>query len=179
MESQSLTQTLLLFKGLMASGKSTVSQAVGKRLGWPIIHVDDIGDVLETRQLPERKPASYDILFAMERSLLGQNFSVVLESALRGKEGFERAKQLCQDTHTTLKVIECFCSDDEVLRRRLETRPPRPTQIIKDWQGFLEYRKKALPDFAYEMDCPVLRVDTARDLEAITDKVVIWLKEVN
>jgi hypothetical protein len=131
------------------------------------------------RQLLERKPASYDILFSLGKSLLEQNFSVILESALRGKEGFERAKQLGQGTNTVLKVVECFCSDDEVLRERLETRPHRPTQLIKDWQSFLEYRESALPDFDYLIDCPVLTVDTARDLETITDEVVTWLKEVN
>jgi predicted kinase len=179
MESQSSSQTLLLFKGLMGSGKSTLSQAVGKHLGWPVLNIDDIGDVFETRQLPERKPASYDILFALGKRLLEQNFSVILESALRGKEGFERAKQLCQDQNTALKVVECFCSDDKVLKHGLETRPHRPTQIIKDWQSLLEYREKTLPEFAYEMECPVLTVDTARDLNITTNEVVTWLKEVN
>jgi AAA domain len=163
----------------MGSGKSTVSQAVGKRLGWPIINIDDIGDVLETRQLPDRKPASYVILFVLGKSLLEQNFSVILESALRGKEGFEKAKQISQEINVNLRVIECFCSDDKVLRQRFETCPHRPTQLIQDWQGFLEYREKALPDFDYSMDCPDLRVDTARDLEVITNEVVKWLKEVN
>jgi predicted kinase len=179
MESQSLTQTLLLFKGLMGSGKSTVSQAVGKRLDWPVINIDDIGDVFVTRQLPDRKPASYDILFALDKSLLEQNFSVILESALRGKEGFDRAKSISQEVDVNLRVIECFCSDDKILWQRFEVRPRRPTQTIKDWQGFLEYREKALPDFAYEMDCPILTVDTARDLGNITDEVVAWLKKVD
>lgn len=104
---------------------------------------------------------------------------MILEATLRGKEGFERAKQFSQDLNVNLRVVECFCSNDEVLRERLKTRPHRPTQLIKDWQAFLEYREEALPNFAYEIDCPVLTVDTARDLDITTDEVVTWLKEVN
>jgi gluconate kinase len=88
----------------MGSGKSTVSRAVGKRSGWPVINIDDIGDVLETR-------------------------------------------------------------------------PHRPTQIIRDWQGFLEYRAKVLPDFDYVMDCPVLRVDTAQPLNEIVRETLHWLQQ--
>jgi predicted kinase len=174
-----MIQTLLLFKGLMGTGKSTLSQAVGKRMGWPVINIDDIADVFVSRQLSDRQPASYDIMFSLGKSLLEQNFSVILESSLRGEEGFERSKQLAKAMNAQLRVIECFCSDDALWRQRLETRPLRPNQLIRDWHSFLEYKEKALPDFAYKIDCPVLTVDTARDLETITDEVVTWLKEVN
>jgi predicted kinase len=172
-------QTLLLFKGLMGSGKSAISQAVGKRLGWPVINIDDIGDVFITRQLPDRKPTSYDILFNLGKSFLEQDFSVILESSLRGKEGFERAKQISQEMNIQLRVVECFCSDEAVWKERLETRAYRPNQLIRDWQSFLEYREKALPDFAYEVNCPVLTVDTARDSNMITNEVIDWLNTTN
>jgi predicted kinase len=172
-------QTLLLFKGLMGTGKSTLSQAVGKRMGWPVINIDDIADVFVRCQLSDRQPASYDILFNLGKSLLEQNFSVILESSLRGEEGFERGKQLAEASNIPLRLIECYCSDESLWQQRLETRPYRPNQLIRDWGSFLDYRKKALPDFVYEIDCPVLSVDTARDLETITDEVITWLKEVN
>jgi predicted kinase len=172
-------QILLLFKGLMGTGKSTLSQAVGQRMNWPVLNIDDIADIFVSRQLPNRQVARYDILFSLGESFLKQGFSVILESSLRGEEGFERGKQLAKNMNAQLRVVECHCSDEALWKERLETRPHRPNQLIRDWQSFLEYREKALPDFAYEIDCPVLSVDTARDLEMTTNEVITWLKEVN
>jgi predicted kinase len=163
----------------MGTGKSTLSQAIGKRMNWPVLNIDDIRDTFETRQLSEKQAACYDIFFALGESLLRQGFSVTLESSLRGKEGFERGKQLAQATNTQLRVIECFCSDETLWKERLETRAFRPNQLIRDWQSFLEYREKALPDFDYATDCPTLSVDTAESLETVTDKAVKWLISAN
>ena len=148
-------------------------------MNWPVLNIDDLADVFVSRQLPDRQAACYDILFSVGESFLKQGFSVILESSLKGKEGFERGKQLARTMNAELKVIECFCSNETLWRERLETRPYRPNQLVRNWESFLEYREKALPDFAYKIDCPVLTVDTARDLETITSEVVTWLKEVN
>jgi hypothetical protein len=117
-------------------------------------------------------------LFSLGESLLKQGFSVILESSLRGKEGFERGKQLAH-LNAQLRVTECYCSNEALWKERPETRPYRPTQLIREWQSFLEYREKALAEFDYPMNCPVLRVDTARDLTTVTNEVITWLKEVN
>jgi predicted kinase len=171
--------TLLLFKGLMGTGKSTLSQSIGKRMNWPVLNIDDIRDTFETRQLSEKQAACYDILFSLGESLLEQGFSVILESSLRGKEGYERGKHLAQTVNAQLRIIECSCSDEALWKERLEARPYRPNQLIRDWQSFLEYRAKVLPDFDYSMDCPVLSVDTAEPLESITNKAVKWLVSAN
>jgi hypothetical protein len=168
-----------LFKGVIGTGKSTLSQEVGKRMNWPVLNIDDIADVFVSRQLSDRQGACYDILFSLGESLLTQGFSVMLESSLRGEEGFERGKQLAKNMNTQLRVIECYCSDEDVWKERLETRPYRPNQLIRDWGSFLEYKAKALPDFDYPMACPALSIDTARPLQVITDEVVDWLDSTN
>ena len=63
----------------MASGKTTLSLALGERLGWPVVDKDDINDVLIRRV---RKPGP----LAYEATLIASKSQSSLESTIASKE---------------------------------------------------------------------------------------------
>jgi len=171
-------QTLLAFKGLMGVGKSALSRAVGKRLGWPVMDKDDFSDVL-MGQVDGYGPLAYESMFSVTRSLLQQGFSVIVDSPLRGEVGYLKAQSLASEAGATLRVAVCKCSDEKTWRRRLETRQRRPAHVLKTWDDLERYKEGALADFDYPIPSPTLTVDTTDPLSDTVERVVGWLYTVH
>jgi predicted kinase len=168
-------QTLLMLKGPVGIGKSTLSRALGRRLHWPIIDKDDYSDVL-LRHLKPHGEAAYDYMFAAVRALLGQGFSVICDSPLRGHISYKKAEMLAREAHSRLYILECHLDDDTLWRERIESRARRPAHIIQTWQALLNYRKNAEADFDYQMPTQTLQLDMAEPLENNLERATAWLK---
>ena len=165
---------LLVLRGLVGIGKSTLSRSLGKRLGWPIVDKDDFSDVLLTH-VESYGPLAYNSMFSVTESLLKQKFSVICDSPLRGEVGGLRAETLAEQTGAELRVLDCVLSDEDVWKVRLETRHRRPAHVIESWADLSRYRQQASGGFDYSIKAPILEVDMAGPLEQLTEQVVTWL----
>ena len=165
---------LLMFKGPVGIGKSTLSRKLGERLGWPILDKDDFSDVL-MMHVEHYGPLAYDSMFSVAKSLLQQGFSVICDSPLRGEVGGLRAETLAEQTDAELRVLDCILPDETVWKTRLETRYRRPAHVIETWADLTRYREQASGGFDYSIKAPILEVDMAGPLEQLTEQVVTWL----
>ena len=158
----------------MGVGKSALSRAVGKRLGWPVVDKDDFSDVLMAQVKPYG-PLAYKSMFSVAESLLAQGFSVICDSPLRGEVGYLAAEKLAQGNRSRLRIVACSLSDETLWKARLETRERRPAHILKTWDDLLRYRTQAETDFSYETSSPTLELDMAEPLGELTENVIKWL----
>ena len=164
-------------RGLMASGKTTLSLALGERLGWPVVDKDDINDVLINR-VRKSGPLAYEAMFGIALNLSKQGFSVICDSPLTGPEGYGHAAIISSTTGAKVRLIDCHCFDDAVWRRRIETRERRPAQRVKRWSTFLLYRRRSKKQMFLATDYPTLQVDTVLPLEQNLRHILTWLQEV-
>ena len=169
-----LGSTLLLLKGPLAVGKSSLARVLGRCLGWPVVDKDDASDVLMAC-LENYGPAAYGVMFAQTKSLL-EGFSVIVDSPLRGEVGLKNALKIA-GRHADVKVLECFCSDKEVWRERLETRQRRPAHVLKTWADFETYWQTAERDYNYPVAQPLLKLDMMEPLEANVVRAAKWLSD--
>ena len=160
----------------MAVGKSTLARALATTLDWVVVDKDDAADVL-VNYLEDYSPASYEIMFRQTESLLDQGFNVVMVSSFRGELGLNNAAALAARQGAELKVISCVCSDKRLWRSRLESRTPRPAQLITTWQVFEAYWARAANDFGYDISHPHLEIDTSMAIDKNIKRISSWLEE--
>ena len=160
-------QTLLVFRGPVAVGKSTLSRALGERLGWPVADKDDFSDML--LNLEGYGPLAYKSMFSVAESLLRQGFSVICNSPLRGEA-------LAKCASAEFCLVSCVLSDKTLWKTRIETRERRPAHVIKTWADLDRYGEQASADFDYSIKAPALTMDMAAPLETNLERTLTWLQ---
>ena len=126
---------LIAVGGLIASGKSSLAEALGRRLCVPVIS----SDVTRKRMLgvepttplahgvgqgayrADRQGEVYAEVLRRARVVLESGRSVVLDATFRRRTDREAAKRLAEDVGASFSLIECRASD-AVARARLEAR---------------------------------------------------------
>ena len=152
-------QFLLQMAGMPGSGKSALARLIGRSAKAVVIDKD----VLKTAALetgPEEKLAAgiaYDTFFGLADHLLGQGWSVVLDSPSFWETIPKRGSEIAANRHIPYFFIECVCDDKDELARRLRERTKLTSQpgeeVLEDsWNTIT-------PAEAH------LRVDTTQDLE--------------
>ncbi len=152
-------QFLLQMAGMPGSGKSALARLIGRSTKAVVLDKD----VVKTSALEagaEEKLAgglSYDVFFALADHLLGQGWSVVLDSPSFWETIPKRGAEIAAKRHIPYFFIECVCDDESELARRLRERTKLTSQpgaeILEDsWNTIT-------PAEAH------LRVDTTQDLE--------------
>jgi predicted kinase len=128
---------LVLVGGPTGSGKSTIAEAVAADLGATIASFDWVMSGL--RAFPEvwaaleypverQRAIGWSLLGRVAEQQLRGNRSAVLDLVAR-EEPREQWAQLAARYHAGFHVIECICSDAEVLRQRVDGR----MRGIPDW----------------------------------------------
>ncbi len=165
----------LLMKGPPGSGKSTLARALSRRLGWPLVDKDDVRDLLG-----DSNPGlAYDIMFSLGRRQLLQGLSVICDSPLGYRRGYERAVQIARETRARLAVVECVCPDEEVWLRRIEARQALslPAHHTTDWVGVQAYHQRTAEEGGYSIAHPHLVLDTSRPVSELCGHVLRWLEQ--
>ena len=117
--------------GVPGSGKTTLAHALAKPLGAVVIDHDVTKSALLGADVPlaQAGHASYMVLDALARHLLGQGHTVIFDSPCAYIELLERGQQLAQAQGAAYRYIECVVADLDEIERRLRTRPRLPSQI--------------------------------------------------
>jgi len=119
---------LILFTGLPGTGKSTIAEAVGRKLGIPVFAKDWLegtllhSNVVAGDAMDQLGSAGYNLLTALaERQLmLGQ--SAILDSVASTRSIRRTWMGLKQKYNADWRVIECICSDSALHLERLNGR---------------------------------------------------------
>jgi predicted kinase len=167
---------LIAMKGMPGCGKSAVSRALGKQLGCPVIDKDDIKDILDGHT-SEVGPLAYETMFNVAHRQLLQGLDVICDSPLTFRIGYEKARLVATETHASLVIVECTCSDEQEWSQRINGRKrlqlPAHHQI--DWDTFQTNRPEMERVMDYPVSHPRLIVDTIRPLDEIATEIIRWL----
>lgn len=116
---------LVVMMGLPGTGKSAVAEAIARDIGAPVLSVDPIEAAMlrwGIRREHGSGYAAYEVAHAIARSQLELGQSAVIDAV----NGVETARAWWRDLAAEFGVrralVECICSDQDVHRRRVESR---------------------------------------------------------
>ena len=173
--------------GLMGTGKTTLAQALGQDLGWPVVHSDAVRKTLAgltpTTPTPtEFGQGIYDADFSRRtyeemRGQAGAHLAagqgVILDGSYKRASERDLVKQLAREKGAAALFLYCACPL-EVVRERLGIRARDPESISDGREEILEAQAQdfdpvdfTLPDF--------WGVNTSREMPEILEKVKFLL----
>jgi predicted kinase len=125
---------IILFRGKVATGKTTMSNELGKALQVPVIHKDDIYDSI-ANFIPEhglRNKICFDYLYRFLETVIKCNARIILDFGLNDMDDVRRLKTWVELRGSEFKSILCLCVDETIWSTRLEERNanPLPNQFI-------------------------------------------------
>ncbi|HHD63249.1 MAG TPA: hypothetical protein ENK96_02550, partial [Desulfobulbaceae bacterium] len=145
---------ILVFFGLIASGKSTLAEAVARREGMLYLNTDRVRKELAGIDATERRPdalgqgiyspeyteRTYRTMLDTTTEQVRQGGSVVLDGSYSRRKDREGVLDCDRQTGAAVFFILCACSDQEV-RRRLEIRARDPL-AVSDGRWDIYHRQK-------------------------------------
>ncbi|MCX7707196.1 MAG: ATP-binding protein [Anaerolineae bacterium] len=173
------TRQLVVFAGPPATGKTSLARTVARELRAVYLDKDTIKDVAVAvgremklaQALELAGPLSYELLVALARDNLTLGLSVVLDSPAGYRRFRERVEQMARAAQADLKLIECICTNESLLRDRIERRGQEtPDYRPHDWESYQRERAQF-----ERLTGPRLIVDTAEPLQLNVRKVLNYL----
>ena len=116
---------LIVMAGLPGSGKSSIADALGRRLPAPVVSVDPIEAAMLRAGVSRGEPtglAAYVVAEAVADSALSLGQTVIVDAVNAVEAARRQWRELAVRHATALEIIEVICSDPIVHRRRLEGR---------------------------------------------------------
>jgi predicted kinase len=179
---------LIVIFGLIASGKTTLAQALGRSQGWPVVHSDmvrkNLVGIPATQRVevpygqgiyaPDISGRTYQEMFRQAREHLESGRSVVLDGSFMRAVDRQQAGELAAFCQAEVFFILCSCSAEETLRR-LAKRSTDSEAISNGRQEILMAQQKVFEPINDLQEVPVLILDTERPLEAIMEEILGFL----
>jgi len=116
---------LIVMAGLPGSGKSTIAEVVGNRLGFAVLSVDPIESAILSAGIDSDQPtglAAYLVAEAIADAALANGQTIIVDAVNAVDPAREQWLSLARKHGETVNFIEVTCSDPELHRTRLETR---------------------------------------------------------
>lgn len=116
---------LIAMAGLPGSGKSTIAEIVGNRLGIPVLSVDPIESAILSAGINSDEPtglAAYLVAETLAESIIAIGGSIIVDAVNAVDPAREQWVRLAARYGAPLRFIEVVCSDSDLHRERLEAR---------------------------------------------------------
>ena len=116
---------LIAMAGLPGSGKSTIAEIVGERLGIPVVSVDPIESAILGAGIDSDQPtglAAYLVAETLAESVLLTGQSIIIDAVNAVDPAREQWVKLAARHGDAVRFIEVVCSDQDLHRARLEAR---------------------------------------------------------
>jgi predicted kinase len=165
--------------GLPGTGKSTIAEVIGNRLGYAVLSVDPIESAILSAGIDSDQPtglAAYLVAEAIADAALGNGQSIIVDAVNAVDPAREQWVELAEKHGEKLKFIEVVCSDTDVHRERLEARDrnlahlPDPTwhQVEQSLDEYDEWTGPAA-------STPRVMLDSIRPLGELVDAALVFL----
>ena len=120
-----MTLFLLQMAGMPGSGKSSLARVIGKRTSAVVLDKDVLKTAVLAVEANDQRAGmtAYETFFALAGHLLGQGWSVVLDSPSFWESIPTKGTAIAAERHVPYYFIECICPDRDELARRLRERP--------------------------------------------------------
>jgi len=181
---------ILVFFGLIASGKSTLAEAVARKGKMLYLNTDRVRKKLAGVEVTERRPdapgqgiyspeyteLTYQTMLAAAKEQVRQNGGVVLDGSYSRRKDRERVLACGRQIGAAVYFILCTCSDQEV-RRRLALRARDPLAVSDGrWDIYLKQKKSFEQPTELDRD-QLLVLNTEAESDRLLGQVERWLGE--
>jgi predicted kinase len=174
--------------GLMGTGKSSRSRALGAALKWPVIHSDVVRKTLAGLKPTDRVPAdfgqgiygedfsarTYEDMFRLAQEHLAAGRNVILDGSFKRALERKRVRRLAREQQARVIFVYCECPP-EVARERLGIRLTDPEAISDGRVELFEDQARDFDPFTPE-DRPLLRLDTTREPQVVLEELKSFVK---
>ncbi len=179
---------IVIFFGLIASGKSTLAEAYANRVQASYFNTDRIRKELLGIEATEHRPAdmgegiytpeitrrTYQAMLDAAVEMLQHDKSVVLDGSYASRSERELVAEYGDRTGISVRFVFCQCSDEET-GKRLELRCHDP-DAVSDGRWEIFTRQQEVFELPNEIDNKKLLVLNTEDtLNILVEKVVGWL----
>ncbi|GAA1027916.1 AAA family ATPase [Virgisporangium ochraceum] len=115
---------LIVFAGLPGSGKSTVAEVYGDRIGAPVLAVDTVDRSMQSMGVTESRPGvtAYVVVARRAEEHLRRERTVVVDAVNAVEVARQQWRELALRSGATLRFVEVVCSDPALHRARVEAR---------------------------------------------------------
>jgi predicted kinase len=119
-----LSPTLIVLSGLPASGKSVLAESLSRSLSLAILSIDPIEAAMWRAGLAKTQTgiAAYEVAQALAEEHLRLRHSVIVDAVNPVEAPRAAWRNLAAKHRVSLKIIECVCADEAMLRQRVEAR---------------------------------------------------------
>lgn len=115
----------MVVSGLPGAGKSSVADALGRRLGAAVLSVDPVEAAMWRCGIPlsfETGVAAYEVVAAVAEHQLRLGLEVIVDAVSSAEVARDAWRQAVGRTGAVMRVVEVICSDETLHRERLAGR---------------------------------------------------------
>ena len=165
---------VILIRGKAGTGKSTLANALGRKLNVTILHKDDIYDTVAAfvNNHGDRNKICFDLLHKILISSLNSKVDIIIDFGYNNLDDVEKLKAWVKQHNGEWKSIICTC-DDKVWAERLNQRKlnPLPNQLLTD----VEDLKKHYSNVRTGILEGELVLNTSLDINHLVNQAVNYL----
>lgn len=173
--------TMYIFRGKAATGKTTLSDMLAKKLSIPVLRKDDIIDALKSCANFDRNnlvnEICYNILYEMIQTNLNLRADFILDIALGDRKNASTFFNRFDFNNNRIIKFFVDCSDEDVWKNRHIERLKKPLahQSFQSIEHLLDYYGKA--DIAPFDD--EYRIDSVHSIKECFCEVMSFIKQAN
>jgi predicted kinase len=171
---------LIVTAGLPGTGKSTIAEHIGSRLGAPVVSVDPIESAILRAGIDSDQPtglAAYLVAETIAEAVLSNGGSVIVDAVNAVEPARQQWVKLAARQNTPIRFIEVVCSDPVLHRARLSKRDRQLAHLSEpSWHAVEQSLDEWEQWTGTTGAIPRVTVDSAQPLDANVEQALAFLE---